>query len=159
ELEMLEAAYGSLLPRAILFSLVMLLCLLAFGLYSARQRARIVGLFIRGVAALAAAVSVIAAVLHILPWIWIVPRVVLLAAAGAVPCAALLRLLFYRVVEENLFKRRVLVYGAGLRATPIARLRRRSDRRGFVVIGFVQADGEACALPSQQLLDRRPGLA
>src|SRR5262245_2260297 len=48
QLPKLERGYGSLWPRAILFSLVMLLCFLAFGLYSARQRARFAGLLIRG---------------------------------------------------------------------------------------------------------------
>src|SRR5690348_10908869 len=53
----LARGYGSLWPRAVLFSAVMVVCLLAFGLYSARQRAQVVGLFIRAVAALSAAVS------------------------------------------------------------------------------------------------------
>jgi len=159
DLPTLEGSYGSLWPRAILFSLVMLLSLLAFGLYSSRQRARIAGLLVRGIAAIGAAVSLMAAVLYILPGIWIDRGVVLLAAVGAVPCGALLRLLFYRVVDENLFKRRVLVYGAGSRAASIGRLRRRSDRRGFLIVGFLQADGEACTFPAHQLLDIRSGLA
>ena len=37
------------------------------------------------------------------------------------------RLLFERIVDEDLFKRRVLVYGAGRRAASLLELRRRSD--------------------------------
>ena len=154
----LARGYGSLWPRAVLFSAVMVVCLLAFGLYSARQRAQVVGLFIRAVAALSAAVSLMAAVLYILPGIWIDRGVVLIAAIGAIPCAGALRVLFYRVVDEDLFKRRVLVYGAGVRAAAIARLRRRSDRRGFVVVGFVQSPGEDSVLPETQLMGAQAGL-
>jgi sugar transferase (PEP-CTERM system associated) len=150
--------YGSLWPRAVLFSGVMVICLLAFGLYSARQRAQVVGLAIRAGAALAAAVSLMAAVLYILPGVWIDRGVVAIAAAGAIPCAGLLRLLFYRVIDEDLFKRRVLVYGAGSRAAAIARLRRRTDRRGFVVVGFIQSPGDESTLPANQLLDMEPGM-
>jgi sugar transferase (PEP-CTERM system associated) len=41
-----------------------------------------------------------------------------------------------------MFKRRVLVFGAGRRAGSIARLRRRSDRRGFSVVSYLTADGD-----------------
>jgi sugar transferase (PEP-CTERM system associated) len=41
-----------------------------------------------------------------------------------------------------MFKRRVLVYGAGRRAGSIVRLRRRSDQRGFIVVGYVAAEGD-----------------
>jgi sugar transferase (PEP-CTERM system associated) len=150
--------YGFLWPRALLFSTVMVICLLAFGLYSARQRARIAGLFVRVGAALAAAVSLMAAVLYILPGLWIDRGVVLLAAIGAVVTTSVLRVLFSRIVDENVFKRRVLVYGAGSHAAAIARLRRRSDRRGFLVVGFVQPDGEASTVSAEQLLDGQPGL-
>jgi len=54
----------------------------------------------------------------------------------------MIRVVFDRVVNEDLFKRRVLVYGAGRRAGSIARLRRRSDRRGFAVAGYIPADGD-----------------
>ena len=36
-----------------------------------------------------------------------------------------------RVVDQDLFKRRVLVYGAGTSARSIANLRRSADRRGY----------------------------
>src|SRR5262249_54375065 len=83
DLPTLERGYGSLWPRAVLFSAVMLICLLSFGLYSARQRAQVVGLFVRAIAALVAAVSLMAAALYILPGIWIDRGVVAIAAVVA----------------------------------------------------------------------------
>src|SRR5215467_11835167 len=47
----IERTEGPLWPRALLFSVVTFACQLAFGLHSARQRARSAGIFIRIVAA------------------------------------------------------------------------------------------------------------
>ena len=68
------------------------------------------------------------------PWAW--------------PCssAALLvfgvRLWILRVLDFNTIKRRVLVVGAGEAAAKIRRLRRRSDRRQFDVVGFIAVTDE-----------------
>jgi sugar transferase (PEP-CTERM system associated) len=64
----------------------------------------------------------------------------------------ILRLGFLRLVGDSPFKRRVLVYGAGRRAAPIANLRRSSDQRGFVVVGFVRPPGEELAAPMERLI-------
>jgi sugar transferase (PEP-CTERM system associated) len=52
------------------------------------------------------------------------------------------RYYFVRTVDENIFRRRTLVYGAGERAASLLDLRRRSDRRGFKIVGKVAAPGD-----------------
>src|SRR5690606_22335762 len=48
------------------------------------------------------------------------------------------RWMTWRVLDEDSFKRRVVVLGTGQRAAKIAsRMRRRSDRRTFVLLGFI----------------------
>src|SRR5580704_18612625 len=59
--------YGPLWPRALVFSVVMVVCLAAFGLYSARQRARTIGTVLRVVAAMVAGVAVTAVVWYVIP--------------------------------------------------------------------------------------------
>jgi len=54
-LSKLEVELGPLWPRGLAFSLIVAICLLAFGLYSSRQRAQLGGIFVRLVAALAVA--------------------------------------------------------------------------------------------------------
>jgi len=152
-----EHANGQLWPRALLFSLVMMVCLLAFGLYSARQRARAFGIVMRVVASVTAGVSVTAVVCYVFPKLWVGRGVMVLASLGALAGVALTRTIFSQLVHEDVFKRRVLVYGSGQGAAAIAQLRRRSDRRGFVLVGFVRADGEAQELPVT-MLDPSSGL-
>ena len=140
--EQLPDLGGALWPRALLFSAVMLVCLLAFGLYSSRQRARLLGIALRVILAVLTAFVVASALFYMVPTLWIGRGVVGLASIGALLGIGISRAIFSRVVDENVLKRRVLVYGAGKSAAAIARIRRRADRRGFFVVGYVPASGE-----------------
>ncbi len=149
---------GALWPRALLFSVVTMLCLLAFGLYSSRQRARLLGMALRIILAVLMAFAVASALLYLIPNLWIGRGVVGLAALGAFLGMIVSRTVFSRVVDENVFKRRVLIYGAGRSAATIAELRRRADRRGFHVVGFVPAAGEVLAVDGSRVLARKGSL-
>jgi sugar transferase (PEP-CTERM system associated) len=46
----------------------------------------------------------------------------------------------------------------GQRTAAISSLRRRSDRRGFEIVGFVQPDGESVAVPPERILDASAGI-
>jgi sugar transferase (PEP-CTERM system associated) len=152
-----ERVEGPLWPTALVFGSIMIVCMLAFGLYSARQRARIFGIAMRVLAAVIAGVAVTAIVCYIIPSLRVGRGVMLLAAVGALAGITLTRTVFSRLVHEDVFKRRVVVYGSGQGANAIAQLRRRADRRGFMVVGFVKADGEAHTLPVT-VLDSTLGL-
>jgi sugar transferase (PEP-CTERM system associated) len=54
----------------------------------------------------------------------------------------MVRALFFRLVDQDTLARRVLVLGAGKRAMAIAGLRRKSDRRGCHIVGYVHVPGE-----------------
>jgi sugar transferase (PEP-CTERM system associated) len=148
---------GTLWPRALLFSGVMVVSLLAVGLYSSRQRARISGILARLVVAVAAGVVVTAALSHFIASLRIEDGVLGYAALGASVALLASRLVFAQLADENLLKRRVLVYGTGKNAAAISNLRRRADRRGFVLTGFVRPEGESCIIASQMLLDPADG--
>lgn len=149
---------GPLWTRALLFTFVMVMCLLAFGLYSARQRARFAGIVLRLAVALATGFAVTSALFYQIPNLWIGRGVMALAALGGLCGTILSRFVFSRAVDEDVFKRRVLVYGAGGTAGAIAELRRRADRRGFTLVGFVPAPGEPRMVESGRLLDPAEGL-
>ncbi len=143
---------GPVWPRALLFSLSMGGCLLAFGLYSARQRARSVGIFVRILIACSAGVIVTTLCLYIMPNLTIGRGVLAIAAAGTAVIVVILRLGFSHFVDQTPLKRRVLVYGTGRSAAAVSGLRRRADQRGFVLVGFVQPDGESADVPPDRIL-------
>jgi sugar transferase (PEP-CTERM system associated) len=142
DLATIEATEGSLLPRAWAFALIMFFTMGATGLYHARQRSRLFGLLARIAASVTTGSMLLAITFYLLPQIALGRGVLLLTAVIAFSGSAILRILFERLSTEDLFKRRVLVFGAGQRALSIARLRRRTDRRGFTVVGYVPADGD-----------------
>jgi len=158
DLQAADLYEGSLWPRGMLFSAMMFTSLFAFGLYSARQRARTTGLMVRVVAAVSAGVAATALFFFLVPELWIGRGVLGLAAIGAVAVVTGVRLGFKHLVDAASFKRRVLVYGAGRRAASIAQLRRRSDRRYFLVVGFVPCDSEPVMVPTERLVTPAQGL-
>ena len=158
-LQDIEQDFGALWPRAALFSAVMITSLLALGLYSSRQRARTGGLVVRGGLAVATGVAVTALTFYLVPHLWMGRSVLLMTALGASAGLLVSRITFSHLVDESLFKRRVLVYGCGRNATAIANLRRRSDRRGFQVVGFVRAYEEEFSVAPGTMLEAPNGLS
>src|SRR6201999_4022255 len=106
----------------------------------------------------AAAAIVTAATFYVVPDLFLGRGVLALSALFALIGAGLSRAISSRVMDESLFKRRVLVYGVGQRTTAISGLRRRSDRRGFEIVGFVQPDGETATVPAERLLSVEQGI-
>jgi sugar transferase (PEP-CTERM system associated) len=143
---------------AAVFGAVNLVSVLAFGLYSSRQRARTAGVFVRLVAAISAAGVVTAATFYVVPDLWLGRGVLALSSLFSLIGAGISRGVLVRMRDESLFKRRVLVYGVGQRTAAISSLRRRSDRRGFEIVGFVQPDGESVAVPPERILDASAGI-
>jgi sugar transferase (PEP-CTERM system associated) len=143
-------------PDGAVFSAIIAVSLLAFGLYSARQRARLGGIVVRIFAAVAAGVTVTSFLYYVLPSFRSDRGVLAIATVLTLIGVGLGRIAFAQLLDESFLKRRVLVYGCGRNAAPIGRLRRRSDRRGFTVVGFVQPEGEPCEItPELVLRDQR----
>jgi len=149
-----EAELGPLWTRGLLFAGVMFLSMAATGLYNSRQRSRLSGLLARVAASVLSGTMLIAVVFYLFPELQLGRGVLLLAAALAFAGSVLVRSTFDLLVDDDVFKRRVLVYGAGRRAASIARLRRRADRRGFMIVGYVPADGDdlSAGVPEAQHL-------
>jgi sugar transferase (PEP-CTERM system associated) len=143
---------GSIWARGLLFTSATFASTMAFGLYSERQRARTVGILVRVIASVGVGIAIAAVGFYLIPHLWIGRSVLLIAGVVVIVLMLLLRLGFSRVVDHTAFKRRVLVYGTGQRAKPIAGLRRSSDQRGFVLVGFVQPPGEELALSLERLV-------
>ena len=150
---------GPVWPRALVVALVFVLALAALGLYQLRQRARLTGVFVRLLIAMAAAQIALALVFYALPGLDVGRGVMGLTGAFALAGLTFTRFMFYRTVDEDFFKRRVLVWGAGARAAAIGkRLRRRTDQRGFRVVGYVRAPGDGGDVPKGPLFRANTGL-
>lgn len=137
-----EAVLGPLWPRGLVVAAVILASLVSMGLYQFHQRIYFREAAARVVVAVVIGMLALAVIFYILPEIML-PRELALHAVGyGLVLLLALRLYFVRTVDENIFRRRILIFGAGDRARRIAELRRRADRRGFVTVGQIAAPGD-----------------
>ncbi|MGD9597470.1 MAG: TIGR03013 family XrtA/PEP-CTERM system glycosyltransferase [Steroidobacteraceae bacterium] len=139
------------------------LTLLAMGLYSVRQRARFTGVMLRTGLAHLLAMAIVVIVSFFFEPLRPKPRQLAEWAALSFILIAIVRLISDRLLDEDAFKRVVLVFGAGQRAQSLSKLRRRSDQRGFRVAGYLAAPGEAVLVGHDVLTpgahERLPALA
>ncbi len=125
------------LQETLLATIFTLLSMIALGLYDTRQREQALGIGFRlGSAFLLST---------ILLWVyyqidthnhWDFRRH-LVFSITAFALLAVTRVLFYRFVDGRVLLRRILVLGTGRRASHIDRLRRKADKRGFYLVGYV----------------------
>jgi sugar transferase (PEP-CTERM system associated) len=126
---------------ALTYATAILVGLTSVGLYQAKQRLRIEGVFVRVVVGTGIA-AILVALVNLFSgaglggprWAWSFAATLLLLIA--------VRGLAWRWFEHDVFQRRVLVYGAGRIAASLLKLRRRSDRRGFQILAVVPAEGD-----------------
>lgn len=133
---------GNLGLSAGVLTLVMFLSLIAMGLYQFHQRLRFGEAAARVVVAVIVGFSALSVVFYLIPQLQIGRVMTAYAVSYSLVLILISRLFFVKTVDANVFRRRVLVYGVGRRADFISRLRRRADRRGFVVVGNVIASGD-----------------
>ena len=141
-IELSEEALGPLAPRASILTVVMFASLVSMGLYHFHQRVYFKEVLVRIGVGFALGSVVLAALYYALPTITVSQELNAVAVAYAVALLLLMRYLFMRRIDENVFRRRTLIYGAGERASALADLRRKADRRGFKIIGSVPAPGD-----------------
>ncbi len=136
----------------VIFAASTVMALLTLGLFNPRQRDRTVALLLRVTVAVAVATAATRIVCELLPVRVGAPRfftvTMLIAWAGLAALTVAARPL----LDSDVLRRRVLVYGSGQRAQHIAGLRRRADRRGFKLLGFVPQSGETSLVAPEQVL-------
>ncbi len=150
--QQLFAHWPQTLPKMLIYVLSCGLALTAMGLYSARQRARTLGLLLRAMVAHVLAVAIFAFVSFFFIALRPEPGRVLAWAAVSFTLVVLARIIEGVFIGEDAFKRRVLVYGAGQRAQSLLQLRRRSDQRGFLIVGYMPAPGEEVLVDPKKVL-------
>ena len=133
--------FDSSLISALIYALVMTLSMIAIGLYQARLREGILGFLLRLSAALFLGTVALSLVFYLFPSLFLGRGVLLLAEVISFAGIALIRNVIY-FSGSSIFKKNILVLGAGERAASITELRRKSDQVGFKIIGYVHVRGE-----------------
>ncbi len=127
------------LGPALVFSSILIATMVAMGVYGSAIREGMTGMSLRTAVAFFLLGSAIMVVLGALvPSLNFERTTLLFSTIGAFALISAFRLLVFSVIDEDLFKQRILVLGIGRRAAKIAsRMRRRVDQRAFTIHGFL----------------------
>ncbi|RDI97060.1 TIGR03013 family PEP-CTERM/XrtA system glycosyltransferase [Dyella solisilvae] len=143
--------------RAMVFASIIVIGMVAMGQYQAHIRMTRFGLLARQAVAFVLGGFLLVVGYYVVPQAYVGRGVLAIALTLGFLLVMTLRLLFLQLVEVEALKRRVLILGAGTRAAQIHnQMRRRTDRRGFCVVGYVPHASETVAVPQEQLI--RSGL-
>ncbi len=148
-----EPAPGSdefLFWRATLFSLVMMSIFAFMGLYLRHLRMGIWEVVARVLLSVLIGLPVLSLIYYIFPGAGFGRGVLALALVLAVVTISIARILFFRMIDVDTISRRILVCGVGRKARNISELlRRKSDRLGFVIVGYVDLGVDERLVDSQ----------
>ena len=134
------------------FAFYVVLLMVAMGLFSRRLRERTAGIVLR------VSVSVlVGGLIAGLLLAWSVRysmsiRLFMVSLLVAWLLIMLMRTIARGLINQDLFKQRILVIGTGVNASRILDVRRREDRRGFKVIGFMALPGETVKVRPERVL-------
>jgi len=145
---------GTLWLQAFVLATSVMVAAIAMGLFSRRLRDRTVGVVLRIGVSVTAGALLGGLLLYISPdhrptWTEILGFV-----AIGLFSLTIVRLVTQGLIDEDILKRRILVYGSGNNAARILALRRRNDQRGFKVVGFIASASEDRMIPEDKLLSR-----
>lgn len=150
---------GVLQTRATVIAGVLSLCMIALGLYQPNLRDGMVGVVMRTAVAFVIGGVALTLVFYIWPEVFLGRGALLISLALAFMVVLGLRLVFSRYINQNALRNRVLVLGAGEKAGLIAnRLRRKSDQRGFVLVGYLPVCGQQNLVKERHLVQPRGDL-
>jgi sugar transferase (PEP-CTERM system associated) len=129
-----------------------ILAMISMGLMSRRLRDRMAGIALRILLSVCAGAFIGTFVLGLIPEHR--PPFAQVAMFALLSCVllVLVRAIASGLIDDDLFKRSVLVYGSGTNAGRIQQLRRRADQRGFKVVGYVPARNEERVIPADRLV-------
>lgn len=109
-------------PRAIVFALVMMGTMTAFGMYTRESQSGDIGYYGRFLASFVVGGIVMALLIYLFPRLFIGRGALALAFMIAFAGSALTRLAFVRIIDHDTFKRRLLVLGIGTRSAGVGSL-------------------------------------
>ncbi|AGG90159.1 TIGR03013 family PEP-CTERM/XrtA system glycosyltransferase [Rhodanobacter denitrificans] len=139
--------------RGLLVAAMLIVSMTALGLYQIHLRAGWLGRLSRqGVAFLLGGIA-LTVVYYMAPPAYLGRGVLGITLVVGYVVVALWRAAFLEFVDADLFKRRVVMFGAGECAVEVShKMRRRTDQRGFKVLGYVPVGTDPVSISAPLLL-------
>lgn len=143
---------STLVAQSCGYALVMLITNTGMGLYQRTQTWGEAGLLLRILASLALGGLVMSLIFYALPEFTIGRGVFGYSLFSTFMGTMVLRLLFYSIVDKQVLKRRVVVFGAGDNASKIIEMENANTTQNVRVIGCIPLEGQPNSVPEDRLI-------
>ncbi|MCP3689856.1 MAG: TIGR03013 family PEP-CTERM/XrtA system glycosyltransferase [Gammaproteobacteria bacterium] len=148
-----ELIEGGLWGKALITALVTVIAMLATGLYQGQLREGMAGVLLRIIIGFISSGVLVSLIFYLFPGLLLERGVMIISYVQAFFVIGTIRVFFFEIVDTSAFKKRVLVYGAGYTASHIdLGLRRKSDRRGFDIVGYRSLEGQKIQVKASQVI-------
>ena len=159
ESPLVERDVTEILARALLFAPVLSIAMAATGLYNERQTLTLGGLMTRILVSSLGGMLVIAIVASLIPELSLGREAltlgIVMVSAGSAGCHYVLA----KLAGEHVFKKRIIVYGAGRRAASLIQRQANGSVGGFKTVGFIPAAGdEPNGVPAERRIELHTSL-
>ncbi len=139
--------------KSLVFAAVMYSSMIAMGLYQRHLRDGRKGMFLRLGVSFAIGFVAMSLLFYLFPSIFLGRGVFGIALVIAFIGVVIARLTYVKLVNREDLNRRILVAGAGKKALLMqSLLKRKTDRRGFTIVGFVPFGNEKVHIDENQLI-------
>ena len=148
-----DTIFDDLWQVALVFAMITMLSMLATGLYQGQIREGFAGVLIRIVISFVASIVLTSLIFYLSPSLFLGRGIMAASYLQSFFIIATGRAVFFELVDSSAFKTRILVYGAGETASHIdAKLRRKADRRGFDIVGYILLPGQTREVAKSSLV-------
>lgn len=140
--DQLPESLGPIMPKAVLFAMVMVLIMTALGMYNSDWMAGVRVLAMRTLASFALGFMGMSQLFYLFPHLFLGRGAFLFSMLFALIGVALVRVAFIKWFKLNAFKKRILVLGSGSRAAKVEQIMKsRSSSRNSQIVGYLPLQG------------------
>lgn len=137
-----------------IYACVVLIIMTACGLYNRHLRDKLASTVLRGAVALIVSVMIMSSIFYFHPEMAMSHEAFVYTIAFSALVLLSVRYSCYLLIKTNrLYRKKVLVYGAGRRANLIGQLRRKKDRQHFNCIGYLPVNNEKIKVDAENVID------
>ena len=153
QIQSVSGASVWLLPRALLYSFVLLMVMTALGLYGPAMHKNDREYQMRFLVSFPAGAVIMAIIFYLIPESTLGRGIMAMSLSFSLILTALARAVFFRLMGHEGLKRRVIVLGSGSRAAGVeSLLGKLGPRAGFHLVGFVRCGDEHSGLGRSKLV-------
>ncbi len=139
--------------KALIFAFLMLFSMTAMGLHTRNIVDHFSGMMIRVILGFCLGFIVTAIIYYIYPGFFLGRGVVAITFATAFIGILISRIIYWRFDNHNIFKRRLLIMGAGGKGKLLEDQIRHAKKRGYEIIGFVDVNQSEVRVNKERILE------